>query len=61
MPSPFRLAPAVFALPGYHLDAGMLAIAVTSAMRRNNFMGGIEGACGARSEKTIAQSPGGVA
>lgn len=61
MPSPFRLAPAVFALLGYHLDAGMLAIAVTSTIRRTYFVAEIEGACGAGSEKTTAQSPGGVA
>lgn len=61
MPSPSRLAPAVFALLGYHLDAGMLAIAVTSAIHRIYFVGKIEGTLLAGSEKTTAQSPGGVA
>jgi hypothetical protein len=51
----------VFALLGYHLDAGIQAIAVTSTIRRTYFVGEIEGACGAGSEKTTAQSPGGVA
>ncbi|MDX2261971.1 MAG: hypothetical protein SFU84_09795 [Gemmatimonadales bacterium] len=51
----------MFALLGYHLDAGMLAIAVTSTIHRIYFVGKIEGTLLARSEKMIAQSPGGVA